>query len=158
MLTDCCGAGKVNDTNIKAGTTGHKYFLVRMSTAVHVVRDPKISRKNSAQATLSMRHLGVLKCFSTVSGCSSSFSSLCLNYRAQRHPKGRDKNCRNLSGRHRGLASLVFSHRGGASQRISAARTRIARILASHRIAISMFTLKAKLGKNGPKTQIGLIR
>ena len=40
-----------------------------------------------------------------------------------------------LSGRHRGIASPVFSHRGGASQRISAARTRIARIFASHRIA-----------------------
>ena len=39
-----------------------------------------------------------------------------------------------LSGRHRGIASLVFSHRGSASQRISAARTRIARIFASHRI------------------------
>ena len=38
-----------------------------------------------------------------------------------------------LSGRHRGIASLVFSHRGSASQRISAARTHIARIL--HRIA-----------------------
>ena len=41
-----------------------------------------------------------------------------------------------LSGRHRGIASLVSSHRGSASQRISAARTRIARIFASHRIAI----------------------
>ena len=41
--------------------------------------------------------------------------------------------CESLSGRHRGIASLVFSHRGVASQRISAARTRIARIL--HRIA-----------------------
>ena len=41
-----------------------------------------------------------------------------------------------LSGRHRGIASLVFSHRGSASQRISAARTRIARIFASHCIAI----------------------
>ena len=40
-----------------------------------------------------------------------------------------------MSGRHRGIASLVFSHRGSASQRISAARTRIARIFASHRIA-----------------------
>ena len=45
-----------------------------------------------------------------------------------------------LSGRHRGIASLVFSHRGGASQRISAARTRIARIFASHRIAFSVFS------------------
>ena len=40
-----------------------------------------------------------------------------------------------LRGRHRGIASLVFSHRGSASERISAARTRIARIFASHRIA-----------------------
>ena len=42
-----------------------------------------------------------------------------------------------LSGRHRGIASLVFLHRGSASQRISAARMRIARLFASHRIAIS---------------------
>ena len=33
-----------------------------------------------------------------------------------------------LSGRYRGIASLVFSHRGSASQRIFAARTRIASI------------------------------
>ena len=45
-----------------------------------------------------------------------------------------------LSRRHPGIASLVFSHRGSASQRISAARTRIARIFASHRIAISVFS------------------
>ena len=37
-------------------------------------------------------------------------------------------------GRHRGIASLVFSHRGSASQRISAARTRIQDFcIASHR-------------------------
>ena len=42
-----------------------------------------------------------------------------------------------LSGRHRGIASLVFSHRGNASQRFSAARMHIARIFAWHRIAMS---------------------
>ena len=42
-----------------------------------------------------------------------------------------------LSGRHCGIASPVFSHRGSTSQRTSAARTRVARIFASHRIAIS---------------------
>ena len=39
-----------------------------------------------------------------------------------------------------GIASLVLSHRGSASQRISAARTRIARVFASHRIAVSVFS------------------
>ena len=62
-----------------------------------------------------------------------------------------------LSGRHRGIASLVFLHRGTASQRISAARMRIARIFASHRIAISGFTphrrshrIAARIARYGP--------
>ena len=62
-----------------------------------------------------------------------------------------------LSGRHRGIASLVFSHRGSASQRISAARTRIARIFASHCIAFSAFSthhrshrIAARIARYGP--------
>ena len=62
-----------------------------------------------------------------------------------------------LSGRHCGIASLVFSHRGSSSQSISAARTRIARTFASHRIAISMFSMHlcshriaARIARYGP--------
>ena len=45
-----------------------------------------------------------------------------------------------LNGRHRGIASPVFSYRGSASQMISGTRTHIAKIFASHRTAISVFS------------------
>ena len=65
--------------------------------------------------------------------------------------------CQELSGRHCGIAPLVFSHRGSASQMISAARTRIARNFASHRIAFSVFSMHhhshriaARIAQYGP--------
>ena len=66
------------------------------------------------------------------------------------------RNSQELSGRHRGIASLVFSHHA-MTQRISATRVRIARISASHRIPISVFTthrrshrIAARIARYGP--------
>ena len=54
-----------------------------------------------------------------------------------RHPRAQPS--QRLSGRHRGIASLVFSHRGSASKRISAARTRIARIFSENSRRLWLF-------------------
>ena len=72
--------------------------------------------------------------------------------------RGQNPHCKDLALKDlRTTSSLVFSHRGSASQRISAARTRIARISASHRIAISVFIthrrshrIAARIARYGP--------
>ena len=84
----------------------------------------------------------VCACFLALGGhclqmlCSPGFGTHAKT-RNLPHVRAFPASIQELSGRHRGIASLVFSHHGSASQRISAARTRIARSFASHRIAIS---------------------